>query len=318
MKEENLHDVESSRSDPGQVARVAFGKHMQPWPADDVRYIANPDESIAAIGKVDLADVKQFHADFYGASAAELVLVGDFDVAAVEKLADELFGNWKSEKSHTRLGAGYQARPPLRLELETPDKEGAVFQAGQRIALREDHPDYPALALANFMTGGGFLNSRLATRLRQKEGLSYGARSSFRSSPFEEDAWFTVNAIYAPQNAAKVEQAVEEELARIMRDGFTAEEVTAGEGRMAQGARGVAQPRPGAHRHARQSCLRGSHPGVGCGARRESRCAVTGRNPCGRQAPSRSSEDHEGSGRRLCSRARRRRARSCRRYHGVK
>jgi zinc protease len=226
VKDETLQDVESNKSDPGQVARVAFGKHMQPWPAEDVRYIASPDERLAAIGKVDHSAVKRFHQDFYGASSGELVLVGDFDPAEMEKLAEELFGSWKSAKPHTRLAAGYQARPPLRLELETPDKEGAVFQAGQRIALREDHPDYPALALANFMTGGGFLNSRLATRLRQKEGLSYGARSSFRSSPFEEDAWFTVNAIYAPQNAAKVEQAVEEELARIMRDGFTAEEVT--------------------------------------------------------------------------------------------
>ena len=226
VKDETLHDIESNKSDPSQVARIAFGKHMQPWPADDVRYIADPKERIAAIGKVDLSKIKRFHADFYGASAGELVLVGDFDAAAMEKLAEELFGSWKSPKSHTRLGAGYQVRPPLRLELETPDKEGAVFQAGQRIALREDHADYPALALGNFMTGGGFLNSRLATRLRQKEGLSYGARSSFRSSPFEEDAWFMVNAIYAPQNAAKVEQAVEEELARIMQEGFTADEVT--------------------------------------------------------------------------------------------
>lgn len=40
--------------------------------------------------------------------------------------------------------------------------------------LRDDDPDYPALILGNYILGGGFLNSRLATRIRQKEGISYG------------------------------------------------------------------------------------------------------------------------------------------------
>ena len=43
--------------------------------------------------------------------------------------------------------------------------------------MRDDDPDYPALVLGNYMLGGGFLNSRLATRIRQKEGLSYGVGS---------------------------------------------------------------------------------------------------------------------------------------------
>lgn len=32
------------------------------------------------------------------------------------------------------------------------------------------------------MMGGGFLNSRFAVRLRQKEGLSYGVASTFMAS----------------------------------------------------------------------------------------------------------------------------------------
>ena len=35
--------------------------------------------------------------------------------------------------------------------------------------------------LGNYMLGGGFLNSRLATRIRQKEGLSYGVGSVFNA-----------------------------------------------------------------------------------------------------------------------------------------
>jgi zinc protease len=42
-----------------------------------------------------------------------------------------------------------------------------------------------------------------------------------------KDGTFMVNAIAAPQNVAKVEAAVREELERAIKDGFTADEVAA-------------------------------------------------------------------------------------------
>lgn len=63
--------------------------------------------------------------------------------------------------------------------INTPDKANAMFFAGMNIKMKNDHPDYPALLLGNYMLGGGFLNSRLAVRIRQKEGISYGVGSSF-------------------------------------------------------------------------------------------------------------------------------------------
>jgi zinc protease len=75
------------------------------------------------------------------------------------------------------------------------------------------------------MLGGGFLNSRLATRIRQKEGLSYGVGSQFQASPLDKSGSFLAFAIYAPQNAGKLEAAFREEIARALKDGFEAKEV---------------------------------------------------------------------------------------------
>ena len=77
------------------------------------------------------------------------------------------------------------------------------------------------------MLGGGFLNSRLATRIRQKEGLSYGVGSGLNASSLDRVRPFTATAIYAPQNVAKLEAAFKEEIERMLKDGFTAEEVAA-------------------------------------------------------------------------------------------
>jgi len=91
--------------------------------------------------------------------------------------------------------------------------------------MKDDNPDYPAIALGHYMLGGGVLNSRLAMRIRQKEGLSYGVGSNVFVSAIDQYGRFTATAIYAPQNVEKLEAAFKEEIARMLKDGFTAEEV---------------------------------------------------------------------------------------------
>jgi zinc protease len=65
-------------------------------------------------------------------------------------------------------------------------------------------------------------------RVREKEGLSYSTFTSFNASAFDEVGSFRVGAIFAPQNRARVERAIREELERAVRDGFGAEEIKTG------------------------------------------------------------------------------------------
>jgi zinc protease len=92
--------------------------------------------------------------------------------------------------------------------------------------MRDDDPDFPAMILGNYLLGGNSA-ARLSARVREKEGLSYGTYASFSASQLDESALFGVSSIYAPQNKAKVEKAVREEIERVLRDGFTDEEVAA-------------------------------------------------------------------------------------------
>jgi len=227
LKQEGLAGIEQQQREPQSVAGIAFGRHMNPFPKSDVRYTSTPEEDIADLKAATLEDVKKFYADFYGASNGEMAVVGDFDAKDIEKLVGELFGSWKSPRPFSRLVAVYQNIPPINQSFETPDKANAVFFAGLRLNVRDDDPDYPALVLGNYMLGGGFLNSRLAARIRQKEGLSYGIGSGLTASPLDKNGQFFVQAIYAPQNLAKLEAAIKEEIARALKDGFTAEEVAA-------------------------------------------------------------------------------------------
>jgi len=192
-----------------------------------VRYVSTPEEEIEETKAVTLDEVRKFYRDFYGASDAEMAVVGDFDAEVIGKLASDLFGSWKSPKPFSRLASLYREVEPINRSLETPDKANAFFIAGMLLNIRDDNPDYPALVLGNYMLGGGFLNSRLAVRIRQKEGLSYGVGSQLSASSLDEFGQFVTFAIYAPENAAKLEAAFKEEIDRVVKEGFTAEEIEA-------------------------------------------------------------------------------------------
>ncbi|HNW44002.1 MAG TPA: pitrilysin family protein, partial [Elusimicrobiales bacterium] len=225
LKQESLADIEEQKSQPDAMASRAFSRQLSPYPQDDVRYTPTWEEEIERLKAADLAAAKAFHKDFYGASAGQLAVVGDFDPAELKALAEELFGGWVSVQPFQRLENKYKEIPPSKIMLETPDKANATALLGLNFALRDDNPDYPALLLADFMIGGGFLNSRLAVRIRQKEGLSYGVGSNLSASPLDENASFSGYAIFNPLNADKLEKAFREELARVSAEGFSADEV---------------------------------------------------------------------------------------------
>lgn len=226
LKQQYLASYENQRSDPQALASLRLERHLNPFPAEDVRYVPTLDERIAETQAVTLEQAKAFHRDFYGASHGEIVAIGDFDPAAVKGQVSELLGSWKSPKPYSRITQSYQPIKPAVEAIETPDKANANWIAALPLQMNDAHPDYPALVLANYILGSG-MNSRLFQRVRGKEGLSYGVGSSFNAPIRDDEARFSARAICAPENAPKVEAAFKDELGTILAQGYTPAEVEA-------------------------------------------------------------------------------------------
>ena len=96
---------------------------------------------------------------------------------------------------------------------------------GMNIRMKDDNPDFPMMKMANFIFGGGFLNSRLASRIRQKEGISYGVGSWLSVDAEDESGGFGSYAIYNPDNKAKLESAWKEEMDKLLKDGIKDDEL---------------------------------------------------------------------------------------------
>jgi zinc protease len=227
VRQQRIAAIEAGRSEPQMLAPLELSRHFTSnYPRGDVRYASTADEQIEDLKKVALDDVRKFYAQFYGASNADFVAAGQFDKAEVQKLAADLFGDWKSPSPYQQVLMPYHKVAPMDRKIETPDKQNAMFLAATFIKLSDEDPDYPALLLANYMVGGS-AGARLFKRIRVTEGLSYGVQSMLQVPTRDDGGTFAGMAISAPQNAPKVEASFKDELARTLKDGFAADEVAA-------------------------------------------------------------------------------------------
>jgi zinc protease len=227
LRRASLTAIDAQRSDPSALAGLALSRQLNPYPPGHWLYPAALEERSQQYKALSLADVKKCYSDFYGASNSELAVVGDFDPARIERLARELFADWKSPRPYTRIPLRVADVSAADVTIETPDKANAVLRAGMLLRLRDDNPDYPALLLGNYLFGGSS-DSRLMRRIREKEGLSYSVGSFLSADSYSERTAFGVYAIYAPQNRVQVESAVRDELRKALEEGFSAEEIEAG------------------------------------------------------------------------------------------
>ncbi len=225
LRTDGLASLEQNKSEPMFLASVAMQRAINPWPKSHPLYVGTVDEQIANLKAVKLEDVKKVYADLVGASYGDLAMAGDFDRDSVTAVMNTLFGSWKNPKPFARMKRKFFDVAASTEQIETPDKANALWLSAINMPVRDDEPEYASLALGNYILGGGFLNSRLAVRIRQKDGLSYGVGSALGAQPLDSAAILQTFAIYNPENVVRLESAFGEEIGRWVKDGVTADEL---------------------------------------------------------------------------------------------
>lgn len=222
-------DLEQGQTDPQSLAVRLVQRTLSPYPQDDVRYIPTIEEELKRVEELDVAEIKKLYTDYLGSHAGQIVVVGDFDADATFKQLEGLVGGWEAQQKYSRIPReAYLDVPEQRfVRIETPDKANAFYFGGEVVAMSDQNPDYPALLIGNYIFGAGALSSRLGDRVRQQEGLSYGVGSVFRALSLDERASLSLYAITNPGNIDKVVTAIQEELARLLKEGVTDAELNA-------------------------------------------------------------------------------------------
>lgn len=226
IKRQTLTGLQSQLDNPDARARDALESHFDAYLEGDPRHYTPLAQRIAEVERLTLAEVRRYHRELMGTARGEIAIVGDFDAENAKAALLGGFPGFVSPAPYRRIDRAWHEVAPKRMVIDTPDKENATLRARLDLALRDDEPDAAALFVANYIFGGSpGLSNRLINRLRQKDGLSYGASSGLGLGSRERLSTWTFGALVAPQNLAKAEAAFFEELERARRDGFTAAEL---------------------------------------------------------------------------------------------
>ena len=228
LVEETLAAVEGNMSEPNYLANEAYQRYLvNTVPVGHPFYVYTAAEDLENVPKVTVADLKQFWETFYGTNHGAIAVVGDFDAAEVQALLEETLGDWNSATSYAHIPYEHVVQDAVVKDIETPDKQNAIMYAVLNMGVHESHEDFPAFRIGMEVLGGGFLNSRLAIRIRQKDGLSYGVGAQLRLLSPDPTSLFFAYAIYSPGNRDVVVSAFREEVARLLADGTEDDEFKA-------------------------------------------------------------------------------------------
>jgi len=225
LKNQNLAGLEQGRSEPQAIAVRLLRSKINPYPAESYRHIGTLDEDIAAIKSVQVSDIQTYYKNNVGGSKINLSVVGEFSADSIKNQISTLFSNWNSPVAYERVPDPLYKVSATNDKILTPDKANAMYFAGSTFPLKDTEPDYAALKIASYIFGEAQLSNRLANRIRQKEGISYGVGAFLNSSDIDPKSTFLEYAIYAPQNLEKLEIAFREETQKALADGFTQAEL---------------------------------------------------------------------------------------------
>ncbi|URC14979.1 pitrilysin family protein [Flavobacterium sp. B183] len=218
--------LESSLNDPNSLAFIEVSRQTSKYPKESIFYTATVQEQIDAYKKIKQPELIDFYKNILGGNNGVGTVVGDLEAKSTAQILESTFGKWNSKSKYERAMPTYFETQKADKEYITPDKENAVAVGKISFKMTQKDADYPAFVMANEMLGsGGFLSARIPMRLREKEGISYGA-GSFVNVPITNDvSYWAYYAFLNPTKKNAVEIAAKEEIAKALKDGFTAEEL---------------------------------------------------------------------------------------------
>jgi predicted Zn-dependent peptidase len=153
-----------------EYERVLYGDHPLTWQPNKKSY-----EGIAS------ADLKAIHAQYFFPKNIILAASGDFNKAELKAKINKLVAGWKNKSLTIPTSSKKFPQPEPGVYFIQKQINQGYINIGH-LGLEDTNPDYFALQVMNFILGGGSFSSRITTKVRSDEGLSYnqGSRFSYR------------------------------------------------------------------------------------------------------------------------------------------
>jgi zinc protease len=204
VREEWLDGLRAERQSPDRLASLAGLRVLLGAP-----HGSPVNGSISDVQKLTVKDIADFHRKAYGANDAALVVVGDVQLAQVQKSAERAFQKLARGAAATVSPFVAPAPPPAK-QLLLVDRPGAVQSAlflAQPLPKRAA-PGFEGRELLSRLFGGIF-TSRLNLNLREEHAYTYGAHAQYAANR-NWGAFYISTSVRSDVTADALREAVKE------------------------------------------------------------------------------------------------------------
>jgi len=150
-----------------EYEKILYGDNAVTWQPTKATY-----EGVTA------ADLKAFHAKYFVPKNVILAVSGDFAKAGLKAKIEKLAAGWQGGAIvFPALPKAFPSPEPGVYFIQKAINQGYISLG--HLGLEDTNPDYFAVQVMNFILGGGSFTSRITTKVRSDEGLSYNQGSRF-------------------------------------------------------------------------------------------------------------------------------------------
>jgi predicted Zn-dependent peptidase len=197
------------------TARI-FGRHPYAW---------DPIGLKDSLERLDRDALVAYYRQHYVPGGMVLAVSGRVKTAEVMTEVSRLFGTMPAGAAPTATPPGPPAPAPWRETRVVPGAQAQILMGTLAPALTE--ADYPAVKVLASVLGGG-MAGRFFSELRDKEGLAYTTATQYPARV--DHSFFLAQLGTAPENAARAEAALRDQLERVQREPVSAEELRVAKG----------------------------------------------------------------------------------------
>jgi zinc protease len=211
--------VKARQQSPSALAAEAFNKAV----FGDHPYATPTSGTQESLDKLTLDDVVRFYKQYYVASNATVVLVGNVKRQQAEEIVNAVVSNLPAGEKAPALPEVKPLTEAKKIIIDYPSAQTHIF-VGQPGMKRGDK-DYYALYVANHPFGGSGFASRLVEVIREERGLAYSVYSYF--SPLREKGVFAMGMQTKTEQTEQALTLLNQQLKKYIEEGPGEDELAA-------------------------------------------------------------------------------------------
>jgi len=180
-----IESIRRRQDNPGSIVSREFTKALY-----GVEHPTARESSVDSIKRLTRQDLVAFHRSTIHPNGMLLGVTGDFTRDEMLTALRKLFGDWQKgtvpELKIPDVSESDLSQSVVRFI--NKDTSQTHLRVGH-LSIKENDPDYVALAIANDILGGSSFRSRLFNDVRTKRGLAYSVGSRLNTGMHDKGVW---------------------------------------------------------------------------------------------------------------------------------